>query len=42
MPPEQLGLADLAGGNVCRDIFFIFQKLAPFLAAVEIQPDGIE
>jgi hypothetical protein len=27
---------------LCRDISFIFQTLAPFLAAVEIQPDRIE
>jgi hypothetical protein len=27
---------------LCPDISFIFQMLAPFLAAVEIQPDRIE
>jgi hypothetical protein len=26
---------------LCWDIFFIFETLAPFLAAVEIQPDRI-
>jgi hypothetical protein len=27
---------------LCRDISFIFQTVAPFLAAVESQPDRIE
>jgi hypothetical protein len=45
MLPEQLGLADVAGETLvllCRDISFIFQTLAPFLAAVEMQPHRIE
>jgi hypothetical protein len=42
---EQLGLADVPARTSvlsCRDISFIFQTLAPFLAAVEIEPDRIE
>jgi len=42
---QQLGLADVAGENVGALVprySFIFQTLAPFLAAVAIQPERIE
>jgi hypothetical protein len=42
---EQRGLADVAARTsvlLCREISFIFQRLAPFLAAAEAEPDRIE
>jgi hypothetical protein len=42
---EQLGVAHVAAKTsvlLCRDISFIFQTEAPFLAVVESQPDRIE